>query len=288
MINGKKMIGIIGAESTGKSTLGLMLTGRLRTHGIHAALVAEAGSARPFTPALLDTTPAAHVFSVTHKLAQEAAATLRPNVDVIVSDRTPFDLFAYYAVRFVEFDQPALRQVCLDWLSQYDQIYYLPTAGAEYVEDGYRQAQELNDYRERVDRYIADHLTRLTAFGLPDRVVTVEGTHRQRAEWVYHHTLWKLTGATRPLRVYRQLECWFTFAGFPVVEIRPQGSNSVTRFHPSTDHDDVDALVIIDGGPEEALRLRAYIDQNRVALENLCQCNLDLLVTPKGLEVHET
>jgi nicotinamide riboside kinase len=279
------MIGLIGAESTGKSTIAMMLTGRLRTGGIMAELVAEAGSKRPFAPELLDSHPAAHFYAVTSKLASEAHAMLRSNVKFIVCDRTPFDLMAYYHTRFPAGQgRDELYALTRMWLANYDQLYYLPTKGATYVEDGFRATAKANTWRNGVDEFIANEIDSLRAI-VP--IEQVDGAYRERAEYVYHHVLSEFLGKTRPLRAYEQVRSWLSSRGWDVVEVRPQGSNSITRFHPSTDDDDIDAIVIVNGGADYAIKVRADIEAHREQLENIVQADLDLLVTPAGLEAHE-
>ncbi len=276
-----QMIGLVGPESTGKSTIALMLAGRLRTHGIQAELVAEAGSKRPFDPALLDTYPAAHFYTVAQKIVSEAHAVMRSNVHFVICDRTPLDLVAYYAVKHPDGvgvkELVALARV---WVSQFDQLYYLEGSRANYVEDGHRAPLKDNTWYENVDSFIQGHIE-----GLP--VEAVRGSPRLRAEYIYHHVLHKFLGKTRPLRAYEQVRRWLHQRGWNVVEVRPQGSNSITRFHPSSDTDDIDAMVIVKGDADYAIKVREDIELHRVQLENIVQADLDLLVTPQGLEAHE-
>lgn len=177
-------IALVGAESTGKSTLALSLTARLREHGVWAEHVPESASSAPFPPAVLDTDPAAHAYMVTAKMAAESAVAVKPNVRVIISDRSPFDHAAYLAVRFnnLPLQDDAIITAARAWLRHYDFIFHLRTAGAAYVEDGHRQAAEENDYREKVDAFLAAALP-------PQRTVKVSGTFEKRSEFV-HRYLW--------------------------------------------------------------------------------------------------
>jgi len=278
------MIGLIGAESVGKSTLALLLTGRLRTHGVRAELAAEAGSKRPFPPEYLDVYPAAHYHMVMSKMVAEAHAVLRPNVDFVICDRTPLDLATYYHTRFPKWPgREALLMMAKVWVEQFDQLYYIPTDGLVYSEDGHRAPTAENDYRERVDRELDCIVDSLR---VPVERVD-EGDHRARSEYVYQHVLATFFGKSRPLRAYRQVKDWLSSRGWRVVEVRPQGSHSIMRFHPAGDHDDIDAMVVVDGDADYAIKVRADIELSRAHLENIVQADLDLLVTPHGMEAHE-
>lgn len=279
----RRRIALIGAESTGKSTLALMLTGRLRTHGVRAALVAESGSSVPFPPSMLDSELDAHAYMITNKMAAESAAALRSNVDFVISDRSPFDHAAYLATRFdVGEADTALIQAAEAWLDKYEVVYVLRTEGSTYVEDGYRQKAEENDYRERVDQYIDDVLKR--RLHRYCKVVEVRGSFRMRSEYVYHHVLHHFFGKSRPLRAYEQVGEWLRSRGHDVVEVRPQGSKSLTRFHPASDHDDIDAIVSVRG---DAVAVREDWFAHKEMVESMVQSNLDLLITPVGVEAYE-
>ncbi len=279
-------VAIVGAESTGKSTLAMMLTGRLRTHGVRAALVAESGNALPFPPSMLDTYWPAWLYMVTHKMALEAQTALRPNVNFMVSDRSVIDHLAYGSVRHAYGNEMReLDKLGWAWLANYDAIYFLPTEGTEYVEDGFRLPAKDNDFREEVNAWFESRLEYIRR-QVPE-THRVEGSQRERAEWIYHHILHTFLGKSRPLRAYTQVREWLRQRGWRIVEVRPQGSNSITRFHPSSDHDDIDAIVVVDGDANYAIDVRADIEAHRVQLENIVQADLDLLVTPAGLEAHE-
>jgi nicotinamide riboside kinase len=281
-----KRIAIVGAESTGKSTLASLLTGRLRTHGVLAALVAESGSELPFHPSMLDSKHEAHAYMISAKMAAEARAMLRRNVSLLISDRSPLDHAAYYRVRFSE--TPTMRALCdaaALWAREYEAIYFLPIEGATYVEDGFRQAAAQNDYRDRVDAWLRKHVLDLP--NGTNTVVEVKGSFRDRCEFVYQHVLSWYLHKSRPLRAYEQVRDWLRMRGFRIVEVRPQGSHSVMRFHPAGDHDDIDAIVVVDGDANYAIEVREDFMKHKDHLENVVQADLDLLFTPHGLEAHE-
>lgn len=281
-----KKIALVGAESTGKSTLAHMLTGRLRTRGVLAVVVAESGSELPFAPSLLDYNLDAHHYMITAKMAAESRAALRPNVNFIISDRTPFDHACYLSVK-LGIQGPAstrLFDLALAWLGTYDRIYFLRLEGSTYVEDGFRAPGGINCWRDPVDRYMASFL----GFGHGNLTVEVKGDFRSRCEHVYHDVLSYFFAESRPLRAYAQIRAWLQHRGWRIKAVRPQGSNSVTRFHVASDHDDIDAMVIVDGDTNYAIEVRQDFLEHKEHIENVVQASLDLLITPAGLEAYET
>lgn len=286
---GKKLIALSGAESTGKTALAMQLAGRLRARGIHATYSAEPGAALPFPPSTFDTEPMAHVYAALATMTTHLAAAARPGTDVVICDRAPMDFLVYLKVKhpefYAEFDLPrSLRAFAGDAQALYKAVYVLPTHGAGYAEDGRRAPVVENTWRAGVAREFAfTHLTWPNVVRLPADL----GTQRERAEWVYHHLLADLTGETRPLRVYAQVREWFLQQSIRVVEVRPQGSQSLTRFHAPSDGDDFDVMLVVDGDVAYAELVRALFMEQKAHLENVVQGDLDVLVTPKGCEAHE-
>lgn len=284
MLLGKKIIALTGAESTGKSTLAHMLVGRLRTHGVRAALAAEPGSALPFDPKLFDTEPQAHTYAAMKSWTTLFEVACRPNTDVIIADRTPLDFVAYQAVKHSEhFNTPVhlrLRAMAHEMLRSYDRIYFMPTEATPYDADGYRAALAENSWRAGV----SDHLrSELNGIALTPGGINL----RERSEWVWQHVLAELLGKHKVRRVYQQVEQWFRERGWRVLAVRPQGSNSLVRFHPASDNDDFDVTLIVDGDANYAIEVRADFIAHKEQLENIIQGDLDILVTPKGMASHE-
>lgn len=274
-------IGLIGAESTGKSTLAHMLVGRLRTHGVLAQMVAEPGSSLPFSPERFDTDPQAHIYQITRKMELEMLAGMRENVKVVISDRTPLDHAAYLVTRFHNIPAWACAVVKAAevWAEQYDALYFLRTGGAEYVEDGFRAPAADNDFRAGVDHMLA-------AMSLAS-TVEVSGSFRHRSEYVYHHILERFYGASRFQRVQEQVVMWLRSRGWKVDSVRAQGSRSLQRFHPPTDNDDYDLVVVVDGDATYAADVRADWMAHQEHLGNIMQATVDALITPKGMEAYE-
>ncbi len=287
MINGKKAIAIVGAESGGKSTLAMMLTGRLRTRGVLAAMSQESGSVQlPFHPSFFDESSFGYVYATTNKIASEIRVATKGNVDFIVCDRSPLDFVGYCKAKHGE-DSPFyqnLKSLAVEWSQQYDHVYVIPSYPSNYVEDGFRASAKDNYWRDSAGQAIQD----LVFECVPDKATVVAAeSFRHRAEYVYHHVLDTFFGESRPVRAYDQIRDWLRDQGFDIVEGTPQGSNSLVRFHAPTDHDDIDAICIVRGGVEYAQKVRASFVESQEHLENVVQANIDLLVTPEGMEAHE-
>lgn len=283
MINGKKVIALSGVESTGKTTTATMLCGRLRTRGVLAELVYEPGASAPFDPSFLDKGIDGWVYQVTNRISLEVAKATRANVEYLILDRTPLDFIAYYLTRFPSSPMSnALHLIAAEWTRQYDQVYYLSPENTVYRDDGYRADHSINTWREPA----AERMELLVRHSqVPVQVVS--GSYRERSEFIYHHVLFSQFGETRPLRAYQQVRQWMEERKWRVLEVRPQGSNSLTRFHPPSDNDDIDMMVVVDGDADYAIACRADFMAHKDHLENIVQADLDVLITPKGMQAHE-
>jgi len=286
MINGKKVIALSGVECMGKTTLALALTGRLRSRGILTEVVCEPGSAAPFPPEFLDAGVAGWAYLVTNHIAQQAAVSARSNVEWMILDRTPLDFMIYYHARFPRTDlSTELEGIAAEWSRQYDLVYLLDTAQAMYREDGHRAPSNSNTWRETCRTLFSDTLESVVH---EDKLIFVgEETYRESAEWVYHDILSRCLAETRPKRAYQQVRQWLASRGHRVLEVRPQGSNSITRFHAPSDNDDIDMMVVVDGDADYAIEVRKDFLLHKEHLENIVQADLDVLITPHGMEAHE-
>jgi nicotinamide riboside kinase len=289
MINGKKVIAISGGESTGKTTLATQLCGRLRTRGLLAELVYEPGASLPFAPTFLDKGIEGWLYQITKRISQEVAVATRPNVDVLIVDRTPIDFLAYYATRFLptaSLEDQALYEALLAlgtaWVRRYDLIYSLSVTGSTYRADGFRAHESFNTWRAPADQKMWSMLK----LRCPD-AIRVDGQYRSRAEYVYHHIISQMLNETRPLRAYQQVRAWLEQRGWKLLSVLPQGSNSINRFHAPSDNDDIDMMVVVDGDANYAIQVKEDFEAHRVQLENIVQADLDVLITPKGLEAYE-
>jgi hypothetical protein len=280
------LVGLFGSESIGKTSTGYMLTGRLRSHGLLAEFVTDSSAAMPFPPDRFDTHVAAWVYVLTKKIERECEVALRSNVEVIISDRTPLDLLAYAQMKHPASPTlEALRPLVDYWLSLYDHLYFFPAAGTTFRYDEFREPTD--DSRRTIDDGFLARMPSLQK-KLGDKLQIASGSYRERAEFVYHDLLYRLTGASKPKRVVEQLKLWLRDNSAGVVsEVRLLGSRSVTRSHIASDHDDYDLLIVIEGDGFAA----RVLDENMLAskgyLERMCEASLDFKVVTKETMPHE-
>jgi hypothetical protein len=134
-----KKFGIIGTSCAGKTTLAHTLVGRLKSYGVLADGLFSQDRKFSFAKQFLET-EAAQNWMVTNLISKEVDITLHTDVDVFITDRTPIDLFAYYAYQF---DTP-LSRACwnyvLQWAQTYEALYYLEPL--PYQDDTKRPSDE--------------------------------------------------------------------------------------------------------------------------------------------------
>lgn len=134
-----KKFGIIGTSCAGKTTLAHQLIGRLKSYGVLADGLFSQDRKFSFPLAQLET-EAAQNWMITNLIAKEADLILHPDVDVYITDRTPVDLFAYYAYQY---DTP-LSRACWNyvkaWATTYTALYYLEPL--PYQDDNKRPTDE--------------------------------------------------------------------------------------------------------------------------------------------------
>jgi nicotinamide riboside kinase len=277
-----KMVGLFGSESLGKTSTGYMLTGRLRTHGCLAEFVTDSSGAMPFSPCKFDTHEAAWVHVLGRKLARECEFAMRTNVDTIVSDRTPLDQLAYF--RYKHPDSPlveAFEVFAMEWIKRYDLLFFLPAKGTAYRYEQFREpGSESRDY---IDSYFLQHLPELQLRYPAIRVAA--GTYQERAEYIYHECLAELLGDTKPKRVVEQVKYWLRGRKLPISEVVMRGSRSVQRFHIASDRDDYDIAIVVDGGPDEILRVQTEINRNLAYIECMCEATLRAEIGDEDMEL---
>ncbi len=119
-----RKFGLIGTSCAGKTTLAHSLVGRLKSYGVLADGLFSQDRKFSFDKKFLES-EAAQNWMVTNLIAKEVDLTLHTDVDVYITDRTPVDLFAYYAHQY---DTP-LSRACWDyvlqWAKTYEVLYYL-------------------------------------------------------------------------------------------------------------------------------------------------------------------
>jgi nicotinamide riboside kinase len=282
-----KVIGLFGSESLGKTSIGYMLTGRLRSHGVLAEFVTDSSAAMPFEPECFDHYDAAWMYVVAKKIAAECEFALRRNVEVIISDRTPLDLWYYWRMKHPRSSLlPNAHPLVLSWMHQYDALYFLPAAGTEFRYDQFREPTD--DSRRTIDEAFQRDLAALS-----DRypaLTIAGGTYRERGEFIYHDLLAKLLGLSKPQRVIEQVDTLLRAAltdQYQVSEVRLLGSRSLTRSHTPGEEDDYDLAVVIEGDALQAAAADCIVQQRLAYLEKTVEATLDIKVVTKEMLPHE-
>lgn len=284
-----KRIALVGASSIGKTTLAHQLVGRLRTHDILAVMSSDSGMPLPFDVQLLDTEWEGYAYKLFKKLADECAIVLRPNVEFMVCDRSAIDIYVWLMLKNVRSDISSrllttLTTLSMEWMRGFNQVYFLPVDGVADRNDGFRN--QVGDYRDQVDGFFKLHWGDLAR---EMNLVRVNGTMRERSEFVYHDILSTCFGKDKPKRATEQLRRWIEtkYPDFPVFEIRVIGSNSINRFHIATQEDDYDFVVAVDTTPDEARVLNDRLAADNKYLDRVLEAVFDVKVIAKDMLPHE-
>ncbi len=134
-----------GTNCSGKTTMALAVTARLKRQAILAEIVCSQDRKISWKDDYFPFTPIAHYGMITNLIHAEVAASLKGDADVIITDRSVLDLYAIMATDHPDHSMTlALEPTILEWLETYTRIYYL--APLAYQEDGKRPA---DDFRMR-------------------------------------------------------------------------------------------------------------------------------------------
>jgi len=196
-IHGAKKVGIIGTNSAGKSTMAYEVLWRLKKAGVIADGVIQQDRRMGFKQEYLDTNVLAQYSLISRQMMVEADMCMGDGVEMIVTDRTPFDLYAYY--HHVFGGNEHLLATLYDWLSTYERIYFLnPVAyeatPARQPTESFRDAVH-KTMKNLVDRYrnlrggknvhtepLDPVQSKLWRLGLPHAVITLAGADRKLCE----------------------------------------------------------------------------------------------------------
>lgn len=149
-----KKIGIIGTASAGKTTMCYDILSKLKHAGIKADGVLQQDCRLNFDRSFLDTNPLAQWALILQQMQVEAEMSLRKGIDVLVCDRTPFDLYAYFAE--TQKGNTKLKAVVDEWCRlTFDRIYLLRPVAYEVSE-----VRCSEDFRDRMTDVIRDHATK--------------------------------------------------------------------------------------------------------------------------------
>jgi nicotinamide riboside kinase len=180
-----KKFGIIGTSCAGKSTLVYDLLHRLKKRGIHADGVLQQDRRFSFDRERLEDDPVAQWSFIANQIKAEADMMLRPGVDVMVSDRSPLDFYAYYEWQYGE--NLHLKNMVMDWCQRtFEALYLLDPL--PYVDDGARLDEAGRNAADEVINRLATEAT--TAWKIS--VVRVNGKGFKRHE-VFGHIMSRIT-----------------------------------------------------------------------------------------------
>lgn len=137
--------GFIGTTCAGKTTLAYDTVAQLKRVGYNADGVINQDRRLPFDRKYLDEDLLAQYWTVFNQMAKLCEVGVgRPN-KIVVTDRTPIDLYAYLKVTFSP--DPYLWNLIRNWTHWlYDAVYYLEPL--ELKQDG---ARPDNEFRMEVD-----------------------------------------------------------------------------------------------------------------------------------------
>lgn len=168
-----KKLALIGTSCAGKTTTCLAVAHALKMRSIKAEAITSTDRRHGFCHADLSTSEDAQAFIILQHASVEAFWGARRDAEIIVSDRSVLDFYAYYVASFGRSPRRnAIEDFVYGWLATYDALVYLPPL--PFVDDGKRPP---DDFRLRVDRVlmsmIAEKSQRFPIYGY-DRRLTVD------------------------------------------------------------------------------------------------------------------
>ena len=150
-----KKFAVIGTSCSGKTTLTLSILAHLKQMGISCDGVLQQDRRFAFDRIQLEKYKEAQYYFICNQIMRETELTLRGHCEVIVSDRSPLDLYAYYVVMYGR--DKTIEDFIHKWIgSTYDQLYYLHPL--PYEDDKQRPS---NEFRLQVASILEGLITKL-------------------------------------------------------------------------------------------------------------------------------
>ena len=169
-LDGKKKFAIIGSSSAGKTTLSLRILADLKRLGVLVDGVLQQDRRLCFDRDLLETDIEAQYVVIFNMVCRESEMLLKRGVEVVISDRSVLDFYAYFEEMYGRHDY--IWNFVLGWCETYEALYYLDRLN--YHDDGNRPAE---DFVERVDqrlrKLIAEIKTAVEAGGRKINLQTI-------------------------------------------------------------------------------------------------------------------
>lgn len=138
---------LIGTSSAGKTTLVYELCGKLKKQGIRVDSLLQQDRRLCFDKKLLDTHKEAQYWFIFNMIAQEQYMALKFENDLILSDRSAIDFYAYYETIWGRDEM--LFSFIKEYSKTYKALYYLNPV--KYDNDGQRPTE---DFRDKVDNVL--------------------------------------------------------------------------------------------------------------------------------------
>jgi len=118
----QRKLAVTGTHSVGKSTLAYKLALKEKKGGQSVHVIQERVRFSPF-PINNDMSIETCIWACCNQISKELEAAQR-GFSVLISDRTPFDTFAYAAYNGL-YRLEELEKFALNWLNTYDQIFHV-------------------------------------------------------------------------------------------------------------------------------------------------------------------
>lgn len=148
--NKKQKFAIIGTSSAGKTTLTFQIVGKLKELGVLVDGVFQQDRRIAFERDKLETDKEAQYWVIFNQLIKECELILKDGTDILVSDRSIVDFYAYYETMYGR--DETLFNFVKYWATTYDKLYFLDKLF--YQDDGSRPPEEFRDRVEHTLRNI--------------------------------------------------------------------------------------------------------------------------------------
>lgn len=153
---------LIGTSCAGKTSLTHTLVGRLKTYGVLADGVFSQDRKFSFPISKIESEPAQN-WMIANIIAKEADLQMHEDVELLLSDRSPLDLLAYYAYQYQGKSSlyEAVKAYAIEWCKGYTALYYLEPL--PYQNDNKRPP---DDFRMGVDAVLLELIDEAVAAGV--------------------------------------------------------------------------------------------------------------------------
>ena len=144
-----KKFAVIGTSSAGKTTKVHEIIWRLKMCGTLVDGVLQQDRRFTFDRQRLEDSKLAQYSFITNQIKTECDMALRPGVDVLVSDRSPLDFYAYYEWQYGYHESwwSMVRDFCGETFTR---LYYVEPV--KYENDGARLSEEGRDQADKTIR----------------------------------------------------------------------------------------------------------------------------------------